>query len=132
MNSSRSQIIIKRPTHIKTHPRSRQADDVNELVNAPSAPNASLQASSSFRTLDYDGDNTDELSRIRVMLHPPPIPGVLDWGIPTASNAPYDPDIEASSFSTFLERHVDLTSILDETFRVSHAETGPSQSKALQ
>ncbi|KAG6900065.1 hypothetical protein C0995_004387 [Termitomyces sp. Mi166 len=36
---------------------------------------------------------TDELTRIRALLVPPPIPGVNDWGIPPASLDPPDPAI---------------------------------------
>jgi HCNGP-like protein len=32
--------------------------------------------------------------KIRDLLRPPPIPGVLDWGIPAASVEPCDPAIE--------------------------------------
>jgi len=38
----------------------------------------------------------DELSRIRALLRPPPIPGVDDWGIPPESNEPGDPAIAVS------------------------------------
>lgn len=98
LNSSRSQIIIKRPAHIKTHPRSRQVNDLNESADAATTLSLSSQASTSSYALDSIQDTTDELSRIRAMLRPPPIPGVPDWGIPTASSVPSDPDIEASSF----------------------------------
>ncbi|KAF9225769.1 HCNGP-domain-containing protein, partial [Gyrodon lividus] len=37
----------------------------------------------------------NELARIRELLRPPPILGVLDWGIPAESTAPCDPVIEA-------------------------------------
>jgi hypothetical protein len=40
----------------------------------------------------------DELSRIRALLRPPPIPGVDDWGIPPESNEPVDPAIAVSLF----------------------------------
>ena len=33
----------------------------------------------------------DELTRIRALLHPPPIQGVDDWGIPPESSEPCDP-----------------------------------------
>lgn len=40
----------------------------------------------------------DELSRLRALLHPPPIPGVEDWGIPPQSTEPCDPAIEVRFF----------------------------------
>jgi len=42
-----------------------------------------------------DSSEDDELARIRELLRPPPIPGVVDWGIPAESTAPCDPAIEA-------------------------------------
>lgn len=35
----------------------------------------------------------DELSRIRALLRPPPIPGVEDWGIPPECDESGDPAI---------------------------------------
>ena len=36
----------------------------------------------------------NELTKIRELLRPPPIPGVVDWGIPAASTEPCEPAIE--------------------------------------
>lgn len=47
----------------------------------------------------------DELSRIRDLLHPPPILGVEDWGIPPESSEPCDPALfvcHISSHNTHL------------------------------
>jgi len=46
--------------------------------------------------LDLPSDPAeDDLDRIRTLLRPPPIPGVIDWGIPGPSTAPCDPAIKA-------------------------------------
>lgn len=36
----------------------------------------------------------DELTRIRALLRPPPIPGADDWGIPPEPTGACDPEIE--------------------------------------
>jgi len=38
---------------------------------------------------------SDELTRLRALLCPPPISGLIDWGIPPPSTEPCDPAIEA-------------------------------------
>ncbi|KAF8504426.1 HCNGP-like protein-domain-containing protein [Russula emetica] len=91
--SSKSQIIIRRPVHSKPHPRSRLADD----TETPSPPATQAEASSSStHSEDRSSDlSSNELTKIRELLRPPPIPGVVDWGIPAASTEPCDPAIEA-------------------------------------
>lgn len=92
--STKSQILIKRPIHIKPHPRSRQSDDPTTTVAVP--PNV-FQASSSTHVPNSD---EDELSRVRTILRPPPMTGVPDWGIPPASSTSHDPDIEVCDFAS--------------------------------
>lgn len=92
--ATKSQIVIKRPTHIKPHPRSRQSDDPTTTVAVP--PNV-FQASSCTLVPD---SNEDELSRVRTILRPPPMTGVPDWGIPSASSTSHDPDIEVCDFAS--------------------------------
>jgi len=60
-------------------------------VVTPDQPNATM-ATSSF--LGNSEEPPDELSRIRALLCPPSIPGVVDWGIPPPSTEPCDPAIE--------------------------------------
>lgn len=88
--TAKSQVIIRRPTHIKPHPRTRTIED-EYLV--PSTSTLSLTMSP---VPEQDtGSSTDELTRIRTLLRPPPIPGVDDWGIPPEPAGTCDPDIEA-------------------------------------
>jgi len=87
----KSQIVIRRPVHSKPHPRSRLPEDAE--------PPLAAQAEASSSSSPSDDRSTDppsnELSKIRDLLRPPPNPGVPDWGIPAASTEPCDPAIEA-------------------------------------
>lgn len=44
----------------------------------------------------------DELTGIRTLLRPPPIPGVADWGIPPASSQPCDIELEVCQAPPFV------------------------------
>jgi len=93
----KSQVVIRRPPPIKGHPRAHISDDLTEDLQ----PDANAQASGSSTVLSNDAsssttdDSPDELTRIRSLLRPPPIPGLDDWGIPRQSTEPCDPAIEA-------------------------------------
>ncbi|KAJ7192970.1 HCNGP-like protein-domain-containing protein [Mycena pura] len=101
---SKSQIIIRRPpTQHKTHPRTTVAD---EIIDAPAhREEPQFQASTSMSASathvanavasSSHTDPQDELTRIRALLEPSPIPGVDDWGIPPASTEPCNPTIQA-------------------------------------
>lgn len=41
------------------------------------------------------GDEEEELTRIRRLLRPPPIPGISDWGIPPEPDEECDAELEA-------------------------------------
>jgi hypothetical protein len=94
----KSQVVIRRPPPIKGHPRAHISDDLTEDPR----PDVNTQASGSSTILSNDAsssttdDPPDELTRIRSLLRPPPIPGLDDWGIPRQSTEPCDPAIEAS------------------------------------
>ncbi|KAJ6478818.1 HCNGP-like protein-domain-containing protein [Mycena vitilis] len=91
---SKSQIIIRRPAiQLKSHPRALNAD---EILEAPkrTEPQASTSGTQNAVASSSQTDPQDELSRIRALLQPPPIPGVDDWGIPPASTEPCDPAIQ--------------------------------------
>ncbi|KAI0070324.1 HCNGP-domain-containing protein [Panus rudis PR-1116 ss-1] len=99
--SSKPQVVIKKPVHVKPHPRTRLPDDdeagPSTLASSKHAE-ASEEAHGSFDMPDVLGDDEepmDELRRIRALLRPPPIPGVEDWGIPAEPDGPCDPEIEA-------------------------------------
>jgi hypothetical protein len=94
---SKSQVIIRRPAaQLKSHPRAVIADEVLDAppkrVNEAQAPTSGTQnAVASSSSL---ADPQDELTRIRALLKPAPIPGVDDWGIPPASAEPCDPALQ--------------------------------------
>ena len=48
---------------------------------------------------------TDEMTRIRALLRPPPIPGVDDWGIPPEPTGACDPEIEVRPASILSLKH---------------------------
>ena len=86
---------------MKSHPRAHISDDLTEhpqnIANAQaSGSTLSKDATSSDQQLVTD-DPADELSGLRSLLLPPPIPGLVDWGIPPQSTEPCDPVIEASA-----------------------------------
>ncbi|KAJ7665891.1 HCNGP-like protein-domain-containing protein [Mycena polygramma] len=92
---SKSQIIIRRPaTQLKSHPRAVIADEILEAPPKRSEPQASTSGTQNAVASSSQADPQDELSRIRALLQPPPIPGVDDWGIPPASTEPCDPAIQ--------------------------------------
>lgn len=111
----KSQVIIRRPIPAaKSHPRtvaSKLEDESasHEGNGAPSSEdphNAVASSSSSSHQPDQsDSLPQDELSRIRALLRPPPIPGVDDWGIPPESTEPCDPAIQVRI--AFLTRRLD-------------------------
>ncbi|KAJ7832025.1 HCNGP-like protein-domain-containing protein [Mycena olivaceomarginata] len=93
---SKSQVIIRRPAaQLKSHPRAVIADEILdtprkvELAQAPTSGSQNAVASSSSLT-----DPEDELTRIRALLKPAPIPGVEDWGIPPECTEPCDPALQ--------------------------------------
>lgn len=100
---TKAQVIIRRPaiTH-KNQIRAHISDDIvqqqeQEEDQSPVAGPSSRRETdspmdmspSSSRAAPSD-EFQDELSRIRSLLHPPPIPGVNDWGIPPESSEPCD------------------------------------------
>jgi len=96
----KSQVVIRRPPPMKSHPRAHISDDIVE------DPRIATNAQAGSSTLSNDAipstdqraatdDPPDELTRIRSLLRPPPIPGLEDWGIPPQSTEPCDPVIEA-------------------------------------
>ncbi|KAI0300171.1 HCNGP-like protein-domain-containing protein [Multifurca ochricompacta] len=90
--SSKSQIIIRRPAHSKPHPRPRLIEDAEPpSLSATQAVAPSSSTSSDDKSSDL---SSNELTGIRDLLRPPPIHGVLDWGISAPSTDPCDPAIE--------------------------------------
>ncbi|KAJ6487625.1 HCNGP-like protein-domain-containing protein [Mycena sanguinolenta] len=93
-----SQVIIRRPVaQHKSHPRAVIAD---EVLQAPSkkveaSPSTSVTGSeNAVASSSSLPDPEDEMTRIRALLKPAPIPGVEDWGIPPPSTEPCDPALQ--------------------------------------
>lgn len=140
--TGKSQIIIKRPnnTH-KNHPRAPLSEQVKGSSSSSELQirhTSSHRASSdgqipSEQTLDLDlppGPAEDELDRIRTLLRPPPIPGLIDWGIPGPSTAPCDPaiKIKLAHFSTLKHdpdnpKHFNDSLMSNRSFRNPHLYT---------
>lgn len=82
-------------------------------------------------TLPQDnGFPVDELTRIRALLRPPPIPGVDDWGIPPEPSGQCDSDIEAklAQFHTLKRdpanpKHFNDSLMSNRSFRNPHLYT---------
>ncbi|KAL4079611.1 HCNGP-domain-containing protein [Scleroderma citrinum] len=91
----KSQVVIRRPAHLKSHPRAHVSDDI---VNEP--PSTEPPPLETEEVLDTQPDDTlssdvDEIAQLREFLRPPPIPGIADWGIPPEPTTPCDPAIDA-------------------------------------
>jgi len=123
--NSKSQIIIRRPVHSKPHPRSRLTED----AEPPSSSTSQAEPSSSSTTSDDRSSelSSNELTKIRDLLRPSPIPGVLDWGIPAGSTEPCDPAIEAklATFHTLKRdedqpKHFNDSLMSNRSFRNPH------------
>ncbi|KAF9821666.1 hypothetical protein IEO21_00512 [Rhodonia placenta] len=124
--------MIRRPAHTKPRPRARIDDDVKKVETAAEEqPDATgLPKSTSQITLSDDVEPEDELMRIRALLHPPPIPGVDDWGIPPEASEPCDPALEAK-LSGFLAmkrdpgdpKHFNDSLMSNRSFRNPHLYT---------
>lgn len=135
--SNRAQVMIRRPAHTKPRPRARIDDDVKKVETAAEEqPDATgLPKSTSQITLSDDVEPEDELMRIRALLHPPPIPGVDDWGIPPEASEPCDPALEVRAS---VVRRRDSHSVTlycrckGETVRILGHETRSRRPQALQ
>jgi hypothetical protein len=85
---------------MKSHPRAHISEDLVE--NIPTSNNAQASGSSTLSNDDIPSsrsatdDPPDELTRIRSLLRPAPVPGLDDWGIPPPSIEPCDTVIEVS------------------------------------
>ncbi|KAJ8693948.1 hypothetical protein PTI98_008887 [Pleurotus ostreatus] len=95
----KSQIIIRKPpASSKAHARTRTLEE--EVENDQNQLEDYIPHSSSSTPLPTQGDPPsddapDELSQIRALLKPPPIPGSEDFGIPPPSTEPCNATIEA-------------------------------------
>jgi hypothetical protein len=103
----KSQVIIRRPAQLKGHPRAHISEDIADdskqasTSTSPSLPSAALPSSNVQGIVE---EHPDELSQIRHLLRPPPIPGMDDWGIPPESTEPCDPAIKVRYSYNFSSR----------------------------
>ena len=97
---TKAQVIIRRPAIAhKNQIRAHISDDIvqeeedQSQVAGPSSreTNSPMDMSPSSSRAGPPDESQDELSRLRALLYPPPIPGVDDWGVPPESSEPCDP-----------------------------------------
>ncbi|KAI0764499.1 HCNGP-like protein-domain-containing protein [Trametes elegans] len=128
--TSRPAVIIRRHAPTKPHLRTRLPEDVADEPGPSSSGIArtSSQDQPTERTGDPAGaEPSDELTRIRQLLRPPPIPGVEDWGIPPEPETPCDEAIKAK-ITSFLAlkrdphnpRHFNDSLMANRAFRNPH------------
>jgi len=93
----KSQVIIRRTAPHRNNARAHVSDDITDSVenlqsfSPASAPEASLKTEEEELG---SAEETDEISRLRQILTPPPMPGVIDWDVPPAASSPCDPAIQ--------------------------------------
>lgn len=128
----KSQVVIRRPPQVKPHPRAHVLDDeTRDCIVQASSSSTSLEQSSLASTQDIAMDDTpDELTRIRTLLRPPPIPGVEDWGILPPSSERCDPGIEVCSH--FANDTLYSYRPPDKTGTICGAKAGLRESQAFQ
>ena len=108
-SSSLPPMIIQRPvrvpsrTSLGAHQSSNDARemDVDDAKQACVSDDGTM--SSTRAELDEEvagGDGSGALGKICGVLFPPPIPDVVDWGIPPESQKPCDPEVEVG------DRHI--------------------------
>ena len=142
---TKAQVIIRRPAIAhKSQIRAHIFDDIvqeedQSQVAGPSTreTDSSMDMSpSSSRTAGRPDEFQDELSRIRQLLHPPPISGVDDWGIPPESSEPCD----SALYVCYLIQPFNILFCYSDffypdvgkAFSIFCFETRPRESKALQ
>ncbi|KAI6029760.1 HCNGP-domain-containing protein [Pisolithus microcarpus] len=95
----KSQVLIRRPAHLKSHPRARISDDIasgsTPTESPPPPPPPPPEEILDNQTEATSFSEADEIMSVRDLLKPPPIPGLADWGIPPEPTASCDPAIEA-------------------------------------
>lgn len=96
-SSSKPAIIIRRHAPAKPHLRTRVADDIVDEAG-PSTPPPAREPSQEYRTTSpqpsCDHGSSAELTPLRQLLRPPPMPGVDAWGIPSEPDTPCDETIK--------------------------------------
>lgn len=75
--------IIQKPNHRRSH-----------SPLPPQAGPSSAAVSSHGEQASRSQEPEDELARIRGLLRPLPVPGIVDWGIPPPTSEQCDPELE--------------------------------------
>ncbi|KAI0349869.1 HCNGP-domain-containing protein, partial [Trametes cingulata] len=129
-SSSKPAVIIRRHAPAKPHLRTRLPEDDPAEEPGPSVPSSSRAVSqdpAASSTASLAQDPSDELTCIRQLLRPPPIPGVEDWGIPPEPTTPCDEAIKAkiTNFLTLKRdphnpRHFNDSLMSNRAFRNPH------------
>lgn len=75
--------------------------------------------------VDLDGPDQDEITRIRRLLKPPAIKGLIDWGIPPETSEPCDPALVAKfeqfrTMKTQKNMHFNDSLMSNRSFRNPH------------
>lgn len=91
----KSQVVIRRPAHLKTHPRARVSDDIANEPPPTEPPLLETEEDLETQSDDASSPDVNEIARLREFLRPLPIPGLVDWGIPPEPTTQYDPTIDA-------------------------------------
>ncbi|KAG6908429.1 hypothetical protein DXG01_004654 [Tephrocybe rancida] len=129
----KSQVIIRRPVTHKVQPRAHLSSEIDtpDMSPMPFEDAASPILVDSLPLPQPTSELAlDELSRIRALLLPPPIPDVDDWGIPTASHDPPDSAIttklaqfNALKADTTNPKHFNDSLMSNRSFRNPHLYT---------
>lgn len=99
LGATKSQIIIRRPTHNKPRPRDRPEEDLEPQAPRPVETINHVVfgdfSDSHITPTSVDSvDQDDKASVVKCLVRPPPIPGLNDWGIPSEPDGKCDPIIE--------------------------------------
>lgn len=102
-SSQRMGAVIRRPPHRPDSLRRKSPPTETEVVlttseRAPSPPGSATPVTrpSSINDDEVPNMNDDNCGRLRTLIHPPPIDGVENWGIPaTADSVNCDPTLAA-------------------------------------
>jgi len=130
----KSQVIIKKPTishkNLRTYTSDQLvANDASE-ADGSSRDGTAMDVSPEKTRPSPSAEPQDELSRMRTLLQPPPIPDVVDWGIPEECTSACDPALQAklAQFSALKHdrinpKHFNDSLMSNRSFRNPHLYT---------
>ncbi|KAG1843127.1 HCNGP-like protein-domain-containing protein [Suillus subalutaceus] len=126
----KSQVIIRRPAQQRGHPRAHVSDEIvggSESLRAFSPASVPDAFPNTEHVETRSPEEADEISHLRQLLRPLPIPGFTDWGISPASLSPHDPTIQAklAQFHTLKQdsehpKHFNDSLMSNRSFRNPH------------